>query len=117
MAVSTKYDEKFASIDETSVAVSRCRSLSLNFPIAAVLSWSLISVLNWTETSIILVWRDILSLFHGCVILVKALVSILDYKGIHHTNRGRCSELNACHCSKICFTLVSAISTALSRDL
>jgi hypothetical protein len=73
--------------------------------------------MNRAISSIVLVRRGILSLFHRSVILVKALISILDYKRVHHTNGCWCSQFNAGHGRNVGLTLISAVGAALSLDL
>jgi hypothetical protein len=82
-----------------------------------VLRRSLFFVINRTVSSIVLIGWNILPLFHWGIILIKALIRILDNKGIHHTNWGWCCQLNASHCCNISFSLVSAVCSSLSRYL
>jgi hypothetical protein len=91
MSITAKHHIVLASIKDTRVAITCCRSLSLNLAIAMITSCSVSLIhamrgctLKSACCPFFVRRMSVLSLFHRGVILVEALVSILDYKRVHH---------------------------------
>jgi hypothetical protein len=91
MSITAKHYKVLASIKDTRVAITCCRSLSLNLAIAMITSCSVSLIhamrgctLKSACCPFFVRRMSVLSLFHRGVILVEALVSILDNKRVHH---------------------------------